>query len=677
MARAERPLIVLGGPTGSGKSALAMRVCLELGGEIVSADSVQIYQRLDIGSAKPSAAQRQAVPHHLIDFLPLDAPEYDAGRFAAEARACIAGIRARGGVPVVVGGTGLYLRALLHGLADAPPRDAAIRAALQARAATEGSPALHAELVVVDPRYAAKIHPNDAIRIVRALEVHTLTGKALSAWHEEQPVPDSLAATLMCLDPPRQDLYARIDARVDRMLDAGWIDEVRAILAEGFAPDLKSLSTLGYRHLVAHLRDGVALDETVRLIKRDHRRYAKRQLTWFRGQPEVRWFDDARSALEAIRSLLEAPMQPLEPARLRDLKAYEPGKPIEELRRERNLTGPIHKLASNENPLGASPRAIEAATRALQEAELYPDGGAFKLRSRLGTHLGVDPARIVVGNGSDELMDILIRSVATPAHHAVISRHGFLPFALSLTAAGVPFTRVPMRDPLTHDLDAIASAVQDHTRLVFIVNPNNPTGTHVGRSELERFLEVMADRPEPPVVVVDEAYFEFVDAEDYPNSLDYRDRYPRLCTFRTFSKIYGLAAFRVGYMITTPEIAGLMHRVRKPFNVGRIAQAAATAALDDTEFLDATLSLNRTERARVTANLTEMGLKCYPSQTNFVLVATGQPGRELYDRLLDHGVIVRPVDGYELPDCVRVSIGRPEQNDALLAAMASVLGGTA
>ena len=671
MAPAERPVLVIGGPTCSGKSALALRVCAAFDGELVSADSVQIHERLDIGSAKPSRAHRERVRHHLVDFLPLDA-DYDAGRFAQDARAAIDSIRARGRVPVVGGGTGLYLRALLHGLADAPPRDDALRARLRAQVESD-APAAHARLALVDPAYAARIHPNDGVRIVRALEVYGLTGQPLSAWHDAQDRAPTLDATVLCLSPPREVLYARIDARVDAMMSAGWVAEVKAILADGYPPDLKSLRTLGYRHLVAHLRDGVALDETVRRIARDHRRYAKRQLTWLRGQPDVRWFEDADAAFDAVRKLMETPMKPLEPARLRTLRAYEPGKPIEELRRERNLTGPIHKLASNENPLGPSPLAIRAATDALAEAHLYPDGAAFALRVRLGEHLGVDPERIVVGNGSDELMDVLIRSVATPAHHAVVSRHGFLPFALSLTAAGVALTRTPMRAPLTHDLDAMLAAVEPHTRLVCVVNPNNPTGTYVGRGALEAFLSALADRPDPPVVVMDEAYFEFVDAPDYPDSLDYRDSYPRLCTFRTFSKIYGLAGFRVGYMVSTPEIAGLMHRVRKPFNVGRIAQAAARAALDDHDFLARTRALNAAERARVVAGITAMGLRCYPSQTNFVLVQTPRPGREIYDALLDRGVIVRPVDGYELPDCVRISVGLREQNEAMLAALADVL----
>ncbi len=673
MGRADTPpVLVVGGPTGAGKSGLALRICDTWGGEIISADSVQVYRRLDIGSAKPSRSDRERTPHHLLDFLPLDG-DYDAGQFAADARLRISAIRARGAIPVVVGGTGLYLRALLHGLADAPPRDDDLRGALQSRVAAEGAPRLHAELAGVDPTYASRIHPNDGVRVVRALEVYQLTGRPLSAWHAVQVAPPPLAATLLCLDPPRDELYGRIDARVRQMMDAGWVDEVRAILADGFGRDLKSLGTLGYRHLVAHLCDGIALDETVRLIARDHRRFAKRQLTWFRGQPDVRWFTNADAAMATIAEMMETQMNPLEPARLRNLRAYEPGKPIEELRRERALVGPIHKLASNENPLGPSPKAIAAARQALPEAHLYPDGGAFALRTRLAAHLGVPAQDIVVGNGSDELMDILIRAVATPSHHAVISRHGFLPFALSLTSAGVPFSRVPMRAPLTHDLPAMAAAVKPHTRLVFVVNPNNPTGTHIGRDALEAFLRTLADRPDPPVVVLDEAYFEFADAPDYPNSLDYREVYPRLCTFRTFSKIYGLAAFRVGYVVTTPEIAGLMHRVRKPFNVGRVAQAAACAALDDTDFLARTLTLNAAERTRVAAEMAEMGLETLPSQTNFLLVRTPRPGREIYDALLNHGVIVRPVDGYELPDCVRVSIGLPAQNDAMLGALRCVL----
>jgi len=303
---AAAPIVVICGPTASGKSGLALQLAEHVACELVSADSVQVYRGLDIGSAKPTAAEREAVPHHLVDVA--DPSEvYDAGRFVEEADAAIAAIRAQGRLPVVVGGTGMYLRALLYGMIDAPPRDDALRAELQLRVEAEGTPALHAELVAVDPEAAVRIHPNDAVRVVRGLEVFALTGRPQSAFFEAHDVKaraPRYAAVQVALAPARPVLYGRIDARVLDMFARGWLAEVEALLKAGVDPDAGPMRTLGYRAIVDFLlgRPGAARDEAaLRVeIQRDHHHYAKRQLTWFRGQRELRWFDSRGPALREL-----------------------------------------------------------------------------------------------------------------------------------------------------------------------------------------------------------------------------------------------------------------------------------------------------------------------------------------------------------------------------------------
>jgi histidinol-phosphate aminotransferase len=367
--------------------------------------------------------------------------------------------------------------------------------------------------------------------------------------------------------------------------------------------------------------------------------------------------------------------KPLVAEHVETLKPYVAGKPIEELRRERGLTGPIIKLASNENPLGPSPRAMAAIQGALHEGHLYPDPRAYELRQALSQHLGVDADRIVVGNGSDQLMYLLVRTFTLGQEdHGVYSQYAFFAYWLNLHSNGLQYTAVPMGEDLTHDLEAMAEAVTPQTRFVFIANPNNPTGTHISREALEGFLDKMAALPDPPIVAMDEAYYEFADAPDYPDSLQLHERYPRLVTFRTFSKCYGLASVRIGYAVfADPQMAAYLNRVRKPFNANRLGQIAATAAIQDQEFVTRYLALNRQERARLTRELEALGAQVYPSQANFVLCKFGRPGAELYDALLDHGVITRPVVNYGLPQCLRISIGTAQENDRLLEALRKVL----
>lgn len=349
------------------------------------------------------------------------------------------------------------------------------------------------------------------------------------------------------------------------------------------------------------------------------------------------------------------------------LAPYEGGKPIEELARELGITDAV-KLASNENPLGPSPRALEAARAVLSDAHRYPDGAAYNLRAKLAKKHGVSMDEVLLGAGSNELLDLAVRVFCTPAEHIVFAEPSFVVYRIAALACGVPFTAVPLTAGLVHDLPAMAAAVTAQTRLMFVANPNNPTGTHVGRAAVEKLL-----REVPPhvIIVMDEAYLEYADAADYPDSLQLRGLRERLIVLRTFSKIYGLAAFRVGYAVGPKGLIDYMNRVRAPFNVSTLAQAAAAAALDDVEHVQRAHTLNQKERTRVTEALSKRGLSVTPSQANFVLVDVKRPARAVYDALLKKGVIVRPFAS--LPTSLRVTLGTERENDRFLVALGEVL----
>ncbi len=300
MTDPEIRLLVLSGPTASGKTAAALALARRHPLEIVNADSMQVYRGMDIGTAKPTAAERADVPHHLIDVADPD-DDYSAGRFVADAEAAIRGILSRGRFPLVAGGTGLYIRALRRGL-DPLPADPAVRALLSRRWDAEGGPALHAELAQVDPRAAAKIHPADKVRVIRALEIAAVAGRRPSELRVSWAGPGRYRVLFLALDPGREAMYGRIDRRVDAMFRAGLVEEVAGLLARGYGPELKSMGALGYRHVAAHLLRGVSLAETVAAMKRDTRRYAKRQMTWLLGEPDVRWIP-ADSPVESASEL--------------------------------------------------------------------------------------------------------------------------------------------------------------------------------------------------------------------------------------------------------------------------------------------------------------------------------------------------------------------------------------
>lgn len=293
-------LLVLSGPTASGKTAAALALARRFPLEIVNADSMQVYRGMDIGTAKPTDAERGDVPHHLIDVADPD-EEYSAGRFVSEADAAIRGIVSRGRLPLLAGGTGMYIRALRKGL-DPLPSDPAVRAMLSRRWEAEGGAALHAELARLDPGAAAKIHPADRVRVIRALEIAAVSGRPPSALRVSWGGAGRYRVLFLALDPGREEMYARIDRRVDAMIRAGLVEEVRGLLSRGYGPELKSMGALGYRHAASHLLRGVPLEEAAAAMKRDTRRYAKRQMTWLLGEPDVRWIP-AGSAIESASEL--------------------------------------------------------------------------------------------------------------------------------------------------------------------------------------------------------------------------------------------------------------------------------------------------------------------------------------------------------------------------------------
>jgi histidinol-phosphate aminotransferase len=362
---------------------------------------------------------------------------------------------------------------------------------------------------------------------------------------------------------------------------------------------------------------------------------------------------------------------------VRILQPYQPGKPESELRREYGLTD-IVKLASNENPLGPSPRALTAVRDALSGLARYPDGNGFELKSALSAKLGLSMAMLTLGNGSNDVLELVARAFLTPEHEAVFSEHAFAVYPIVTQAIGAT-ARVAKAHPADHamphghDPAAMLALINDYTRVVFIANPNNPTGTWLKTAELEAFLAAV---PEQVIVVVDEAYGEYVGPEaDCPNALHWINRFPNLIVTRTFSKAYGLAGLRVGYAVSHPQVADLLNRVRQPFNVNSLALVAAAAALDDVNHLERTRVLNDAGMKQLLDACRQWPLRWLPSVGNFLCVNVGRPGREVFLELLKRGVIVRPVDNYGLPHYLRISIGTAAENARCIEALGEVLKG--
>ena len=353
------------------------------------------------------------------------------------------------------------------------------------------------------------------------------------------------------------------------------------------------------------------------------------------------------------------------------LTPYQPGKPIEELVRELGISDVV-KLASNENPRGPSARVRKALNAAVDDLSRYPDGSGFRLKTALAAKLGVDSERITLGNGSNDVLDLAAKVAISPATAGVVDAHCFVVYPLAITAAGGQVRRVPSVD-WGHDLDAMAAAIDDDTRIVCLANPNNPTGTWVDEEALLRFLKEV---PERVWVVLDEAYGEYITTATFPDGIRLLDDFPNLIVTRTFSKIHGLAALRIGYAISSPEFADLMNRVRHPFNANSLALAAAEAALEDDDYLIASRRLNAEGMAQIEEGLEALALEWIPSLGNFVTfhVGEGRDAMGIYQAMLRDGVIVRPVANYDMPGSLRVTVGLEHENARFLAALERALG---
>ena len=353
-----------------------------------------------------------------------------------------------------------------------------------------------------------------------------------------------------------------------------------------------------------------------------------------------------------------------------ELSPYQPGKPVEELERELGIAD-IIKLASNENPLGPSPVVTASISGQLAELARYPDGSAYQLKDKLQARLGIAPAMVTVGNGSNDVLELVARVFLGPGLESIVSEHSFVVYPLVTKSLGAELTVIPAID-FGQDLTATLAAISDRTRIVFIANPNNPTGTWVSKQSLLSFLDAV---PEEVLVVLDEAYAEYVAEPDYPNGLELVGDYPNLIVTRTFSKAYGLAGLRMGYSVSHPDIADLMNRVRQPFNVNAMSLAAALVALDDEAHLQESIRVNNEGMKMLTDACDQLGLGYIPSVGNFLTIDFGRDAMPIYEGLLREGVIVRPIGVYGMPNHLRVTIGLPEENMRFIDSLKEVLSG--
>lgn len=356
------------------------------------------------------------------------------------------------------------------------------------------------------------------------------------------------------------------------------------------------------------------------------------------------------------------------------LQPYQPGKPVADLERELGIREAV-KLASNENPLGPSPRAVVALQAACVGVHIYPDGGGNALRAALAARHGVTPAQITLGNGSNEILELVARVWLQPGRGAVFSQHAFAVYPLVVQAVGAtaqvaPATAADAPQPYAHDLAAMLAMVDATTQLVFIANPNNPTGTWLTAEALTEFLQAL---PPHILVVMDEAYAEYVEATEYPDTTQWLEAYPNLIVTRTFSKIYGLAGLRLGYSVSSSALAELLNRARQPFNVNHLAQVAGLAALEDHAHIAASQAMNRQGLLQLAEGLEARGLRYIPSVGNFLTFDLAQEPEPVYQALLRQGVIVRPVANYGLPGFLRVSVGTTQENDRFFQALDQVL----
>jgi len=354
---------------------------------------------------------------------------------------------------------------------------------------------------------------------------------------------------------------------------------------------------------------------------------------------------------------------------IQSIQTYQPGKPISECQREYQLSR-ITKLASNENPLGASQKAIQAIQGALADVGRYPDGACFVLKNALADFLKRDSNEITIGNGSNELLELVARVFAGDGDEIIFSEYAFPVYEISAQIVGATAVKVPAKN-WGHDLTAMADAITDKTKIIYLANPNNPTGTLFTESEWKKFITRV---PKTVIVVLDEAYFEYVREPDYANGIDYLDHYPNLLVSRTFSKAYGLASLRIGYLVGSEEIMGYINKIRAPFNVNHLAQVAATAALMDPLFVENTINLNNKGMQELTDFFSDMGLSYIESQANFICVHIGSKALAVNQALLEQGVIVRPVSQQgDFSEYLRVSIGLKNENEHFIQALSGIL----
>jgi histidinol-phosphate aminotransferase len=384
------------------------------------------------------------------------------------------------------------------------------------------------------------------------------------------------------------------------------------------------------------------------------------------AERRVATYTKERPAAEGGPYTMTRPVEELIPEYIRGLPVYVPGKPIEEVERELKIHAV--KLASNENPLGPSPKAMEAVRAALGESHRYPDGGTKVLREKLARLRGVQPDEIFIGLGSSEIIDLAARILLGPGTSGLTSEGSYAPFSTAIRGNNAKLLLAPQRD-FAFDLRAMAAGIAPDTRVVYLANPNNPTGTAFGAAELSDFLGRV---PESVLVVLDEAYIHYAARPDMPNSSELYRAHKNLLTLRTFSKIYGMAGLRIGYAVGAPSVVNAMNKLRTPFNVSGVAQAAALAALDDKEHVKRCEATNASERQRLHETLEEIGLNPVPSETNFIFVEIGPGAKGLSDELLHAGVIVRPLEWMGFPKAIRISVGTPEENTLFLSVMNKV-----
>ena len=351
-----------------------------------------------------------------------------------------------------------------------------------------------------------------------------------------------------------------------------------------------------------------------------------------------------------------------------EISPYKPGKPVEELERELGISGAI-KMASNENPHGPSPRAVAAMRAALDDVNRYPDGSGFELRARLAEEFAVAPTQLSFGCGADEILELLAKSFLGPGDECVYAWPSFAMYPVVAKGMGATAVTVPLDGDLVHDLPAMAAALTERTKMLIVCNPNNPTGTSFGSAAFDAFVDSL---PRDLILVVDEVYWDFARRPDFPNTLAWLERRPGTISLRSFSKLYGLAGLRIGYGISDVELAGILDRARHPFNVSRLAEVAALAALDDTEHVRRTLTENARGAEYLARELASLGIETWPTDTNFLLARTGAG---TYEKLLPEGVIVRPLAGFGLAEHVRISIGTAEENERLVKALRKLCEG--